>query len=885
MYAQLNCTELLQLNSEETLVLTVNNRFARRILSDLQQSLRGQHKAIAVPDIMPLSAWLRQANDDLSFFDDDVPASYLLDSFSSLHVWEQIIYEQEAEQAWLIDVPQAAKLAADADVLMDEWSLVIDEAEHTTDSKQFRQWRDAYKAYLQQRDLDDHNRAAERVVLALEQNWYQPTWSTVVLVGFHDQSVRMQRLVRALEQQGKAIYVFEDEEREPAHCECVLAPTPEAEWRLAAQWAAEQLQQNPQGRYAIVVFDLQKQVAFAHRVLAHELAPHDEQSTGFTWNVAVGRPLSEWPLVRAALAWLTVLAEYESGEVRCSTLGQALLLGYCVEDQNEENQRVRLDVQWRQQQKTHLTAAQVDEALASCDALGVAWLQALAVLAAQEKRLAPAQWVSSIRAILQALGFPGEQALDSHAYQTMLAFEQRLALFSRLAPVFGTPSFVQVLQMLKRYLHETVFQPQREAGTRLDVLGLLEAEGGYWDGVWVLGATDEVLPAIPKPNPFVPYRVLRQANAPRASPERELQWAYHMFDVLKLATANLTLSYAEQDNGQLLRPSPLIQDLDVQAKADPLNQATVQTAQLEYLLDEQGPPVAEQQKVFGGSGLLDKQARNPLWAFVQHRLHASALPVYEDTGAIRLWRGHFLHRALELFWDRLQPRSSESLHQLFIQKKEHSLLEQVVEQAAAEQLEKMPEVIRQLERERALRVLSAWLDLERTRPPFAIRALEQKHQLSGLNTKMRIDRIDALQDGQYVLMDYKSSTAHKRYTAWLRERPIELQLPTYAVILAEQDQSIAALSFGFLHYEAVLGGFSSEASLLTQTDAKKFEERFANWSEFIQHLQQQVVLMRDEFLQGVARNQFYAEDDLMYCDVLPFLRLNQEFEGSQDEAE
>lgn len=157
MYAQLDCTELLELKSEETLVLTVNNRFARRILSELQRSLSGPHKAIAVPDIMPLSAWLRQANDDLSFYDDYVPASYLLDGFSSLHVWEQIIYGQEEESAWLIDVPQAAKLAAEADVLMDEWSLHIDEDQHTTDSQRFAQWREAYKEYLQQHDLDDRS--------------------------------------------------------------------------------------------------------------------------------------------------------------------------------------------------------------------------------------------------------------------------------------------------------------------------------------------------------------------------------------------------------------------------------------------------------------------------------------------------------------------------------------------------------------------------------------------------------------------------------------------------------------------------------------------------------------------------------------------------------
>ena len=64
------------------------------------------------------------------------------------------------------------------------------------------------------------------------------------------------------------------------------------------------------------------------------------------------------------------------------------------------------------------------------------------------------------------------------------------------------------------------------------MLGLLEAEGGYWDGVWVLGLTDDVLPASPKLNPLLPLAVLRQARAPRATPEREREWAEGMYAAL-----------------------------------------------------------------------------------------------------------------------------------------------------------------------------------------------------------------------------------------------------------------------------------------------------------------------------------------------------------------
>nr|WP_149026155.1 hypothetical protein [Paenalcaligenes hominis] len=115
----------------------------------------------------------------------------------------------------------------------------------------------------------------------------------------------------------------------------------------------------------------------------------------------------------------------------------------------------------------------------------------------------------------------------------------------------------------------------------------------------MIGTTDEVLPAIPKPNPFIPYQVLRQAQAPRSTPERELQWAYQLCEVLHQAAPTLIFSHAEQDNGQLLRPSPLIESLPVKAEPDPLAQPVEHPPALERLLDEQGPPLEPDHTIFG----------------------------------------------------------------------------------------------------------------------------------------------------------------------------------------------------------------------------------------------------------------------------------------------
>lgn len=872
MLNPLSLAQLVSLESTRTVVLTVNNRFARRVLLQLQQQLlHNKHQqTLALPAIMPLSAWLLQANDDLSFNESVAPASYLLDGFSSAHLWEQVILEQEPEAAWLLDVPQAAKLAADADALIDEWHLTIPADTELGDVLKFQQWREAYKAHLHSHDLDDQNQATQRVVHAIAQGHYVPDYNHVVLVGFQELSARLQCLLQGLEQQGITLYALEEAGIEQPHCERIEAPAPDAEWRLAAQWAVKQLREKPAGRFAIVAPDLQNEAAFAHRVLAHELE-------GFSWNIAVARPLSEWPLVRAALAWLRVLAEYSQGLVRSRHLGEALLAGYCVGMDTEQNQRVVLEVALRHGQQRYVAREYIEKNLATCELLADAWQQVQVYLAQLPAQFTPAQGVDHVRELLMRLGFPGEVPLDSHAYQTMQALDQRLGQFARLAPVFGALNLPTLVQLLRRYLQETLFQPQREASARLDVLGLLEAEGGHWDAIWVLGMTDDVLPAVAAPNPFIPYEVLRQANAPRATPERELEWAKTALATLMRSASEVIFSHAAQDNGKLLRPSPLIVDLPMSTREDPLPMAEegampLEQVLMEQLLDEQGPPVAAGEKVYGGTGLLDKQARNPLWAFVQHRLHAQALTAYEDSGLMRLQRGLFVHEVLERFYQRISPRTQEQLQRLWKNGASQQLLQQAIEQAAQNHLRGISETIKRLEMERAEIVLSTWIAFDAQRPSFTIEALEQKHQLSGLNTDLRIDRIDRLDSGEYVLIDYKtgnpkSNTGYKEW--WLRPRAIELQLPIYAAILAEQGKSVAGLGFACTHYQSSLIGYGDEGTGLSNPEPE-------GWEAFISRLEAQILARRDEFLAGYAANCVVDDKDLHYCDVSAFLRLNQE---------
>src|SRR5690625_6711943 len=80
--------ELQQLVPAATQIITVNNRFARRVLAYFQQQLQGAQQAMAIAEVLPLTAWFRRCEEDLILSGQTVPAAYVLDARSEEHTSE-----------------------------------------------------------------------------------------------------------------------------------------------------------------------------------------------------------------------------------------------------------------------------------------------------------------------------------------------------------------------------------------------------------------------------------------------------------------------------------------------------------------------------------------------------------------------------------------------------------------------------------------------------------------------------------------------------------------------------------------------------------------------------------------------------------------------------
>ncbi|MEK7861728.1 MAG: hypothetical protein AAB295_00485, partial [Chloroflexota bacterium] len=80
----------------------------------------------------------------------------------------------------------------------------------------------------------------------------------------------------------------------------------------------------------------------------------------------------------------------------------------------------------------------------------------------------------------------------------------------------GALGYRDALARLARRAAETPFQPKRDPAP-VQVMGLLEAVGLDFDHLWIAGLHDEIWPASPRPNPFLPALLQRRMRVPHAS--------------------------------------------------------------------------------------------------------------------------------------------------------------------------------------------------------------------------------------------------------------------------------------------------------------------------------------------------------------------------------
>lgn len=883
-------------------ILCASARLAQGIRQTLQSQFQQQGLSQwQAPQVYPLQDWLTQLTEHAILRGEidaaQAPLAVLSPTQESL-LWEQAIQHclKRHEASELFNTNGLASAATEANRYIIEWNISLDMDTATEETRQFMQWRQQFQQLCKQSGYLESVRYQVWQLEQLQQHAL-PLPGHIQLAGFDRINPHLQTLIDVLKTRGVHVEIHDIGVTTHETKRMLFAEAMD-ECRAAVQWAQQVLNTNPSAKLAIVVPELDAMRETLANLLDDVLHPEAlhpaHAETPRCYEFSLGLPLSRWPLVHTALSLLRLAFQQQA----FTQTELSALLGdiYWSQAQYEADARALLDAEMRRQLPLQVKAStfsrfvehkQQDMYPIVCPALH-ADLNALLTLAKQTPRKQlPSAWVASFSQLLEATHWPGERSLSSHEYQCQQSFKRVLGQLAALDAWLGTIDAMSAQHRLSQLCQAQIFQPQTVRVPNITIMGMLEASAQPLDGLWVMGMNDHIWPPLSRTNALIPAELQRQAGTPNASSEVQIAFASQIHQRLLRSAKEIIFSYADKEGDRLLRMSPLIQSIPETTPVIGANTlaetlASNSTQDWQWLEDHQAPPVEDGEHISGGTGLLRAQALCPAWAFYQYRLKARKLET-PHNGLDAMQRGDLIHRVLAAFWSEQASLDWTTIQADALKTQLDQIATEVITAFNQEFSQPFSEVFCQLETERLSKLALTWLwEIERERPQgFTVTMIEEEFKplIEGIQVKLVIDRVDTLEDGRLVVIDYKTGSAPD-FKNWASDKITEPQLPIYAAFIL-QEADIAAVCFGKLRLTD--GGFSGVAAedeivpgikAFNHEKNKLFDpELFPDWPAIRQHWHTQITHTTQTLKAGVAAVVFESEQDLAYCDVLPLLRL------------
>ncbi len=798
-----------------------------------------------------------------------------------MRLWEQIIEEDSVgSEKELLHLSATAEKARQAAQLLTEYQVELDPYSLTEDQRIFNKWLQRHRQLCAEQGWQDRVSLAILVLDALKTGRLACP-DRLFLTGFDQQGPLLDRLRRQIEACGGQVTEVHTE-RAPANSAYLYAAKdPQHEIVQAARWTRALLKQGAES-IGIVVTDLQARRSRIERIFRDQIDSQsvlqlNEEDAAF--SLSLGAPLSSQGPIHAALQILGI-----GYRVSLDQISFLLRTPYLQASLGEADSRAGFDSRLRsfRQQSFRLTRL-VD--LAETTRQAPQFGNCLNILAEQLKsarRRMPGEWAAQFDATLMAVGWPGERSLASSEFQRIKAWRDKLLpALASLDAVSRPVDRSQALSLLRRLATEIEFQLEAPTGP-VQVVGLLESVGLEFDHLWVMGMTEETLPAPASPNPFLPVSLQVAQQMPHSSAERELDFACQVVTRLKAASSSVIFSYPRRDGDCDLRCSPLIRDLPCTEPvfapaADLCSQILATSIPLERLVDSQGPALATGRGK-GGTGILKDQALCPFRAFARHRLQAYSFDEAQP-GLDAMTRGNLVHKALELFWGGIKTQQRLSA---LADEERAELVQRAVTQALEINFKERPEPqpgLLEIEQVRLQDLIEEWLlEMELGRIPFQVIRVEEERldQVGPLQIRTIIDRIDRLEDGSLVILDYKTGTVEAELL--IGERLLEPQLPIYAITNTEAEAEGVAFA-QVRRGSCKLIGVARESGMLPKVDGvgshkKARQQELYSWDELLRHWRRQLESLAEDFVAGVARvDPVDDKHACRYCDLGGFCRI------------
>lgn len=910
---------LLEPIDHGVLILTPNSRLKNKLIEAYNQHhQRLGTLAWQAPRVYSLTEWLTEQFQQL--LDRallEVPATPASD-FVLQRLWLDII-QNDPLGAELINPHRLASDAQTAYRTLQRWNLevtALQAPEHADKVAPLLRWIDAFEQRLRQHELCTPEQM-QQAVIGCYQSGQIAKEAELLLLGFDDIPPLHQSLFNAITLKVHARTTFESStfdtrtEQTQQHL-LVHCPTPLDEIRTAACWAQAILKTNPGASIGIIAPNLGQIRKTVEQVFVEVLEPQYAlpETARYTlpFNFSAGVPLGSVPLIHDTLALLQLnLHRVDTSAVidllasPFWAVADALDVTEALAWQLKNLQRERIKTS-QLRQLCHRQSELSETEAADPSRLTWQWLdQALqhvdSLRRQRAARLLPGQWLDLFESQLRHLGWPGSRRPDSNEFQQLTQWYQLQEKFCQLEVTGQLLSCDEALNLLAQLAGSEHFQAQTP-DSPVQILGILEGAGLQFSHCWVLGMSQQNWPPVPEPNPLLPLDLQRQHAMPHADADRELAFAERLTAGYRHCAPQVVFSYPCVDGDMPLQPSALVKELPAVAAEELLRfagttldtgwpeylQEIIAHQQLEWVNTATGPAVTEAEltQLRGGSQILKNQAISPYAAFLLHRLGAQQ-PDSPALGFTAMQRGQILHDALSDIWKELQDQQtllSQSDDELkaLVQRCVHDHIQRF----RRREPDFFGETYSELELQRQTQLILRWLEREKQRPPFTVVANEEtiSANFAGLPLTLRLDRMDKLDNGELILIDYKTGTPSPK--SWGGERPDEPQLPLYCLCyLHDQATEISAVMFAQINAKDIaikgLGGLSVDHPDILAAAAAESLELPPDWLLIREHWQQQLTLLATTFLQGDCSLDFKTPTlKRFYEDLGPILRWQEE---------
>lgn len=828
-------------------VVTASDRAARAVTAAYHHARRAEGlSAWSAPHVLGAAAFARAAWDERRR-----DGRLLLNPVQEQRIWAEII-GQGPHPAALLDGPRQRL----AQLAMEAHELLCNFAPHYLQEKARNGWQqdaEAFSGWLAEFDRicrAENLLSASRLpleVVALLQSATKPR-PPLLLAGFD-------RLLPAQKAFFDAWGAWSEVDRgEPAsNIRFYAASDFPSELTACALWAARELAANPTARLLVITQDAAKRRGEIERAFL--------QSAGPEFEFSLGVPLGGIALARSAQLALRWLA----GALQEQQIDWLFSAGKLTADEKENRalqsymralrQRGLAQPQWTLE--SFLNQPRVKDAPPRTWAERMVTVQQL-LEAPQRRTQTPLEWAELVPRLLEAMGWPGWRPLASEEFQALNRWQQTLELCGTLGFDGRRIAWQDFLSSLARQLDETLFTPESR-NAPVQITGPAESAGLDADGLWFLGASEEAWPAPGSLHPLLPVAVQREAKMPHATAQLDWELARAVTARIAASAGEIHCSFARQNDSAEARPSRLIEE--IAGSAQPFPNDWIATSALQpaaEFLEDNSRIAYPHAKAEGGAQVLTTQSLCPFQAFAITRLGAKGWNAAE-AGLSAQERGNLLHAVMHLVWSG-PPDGIASLQELlalgdiedFVQKHVRKIFR---EKITTGMRKRMPRRYLELEELRLTRLIAEWLSYEAGRAPFEVAEIELKHTLSvsGLALDLRLDRVDRLNDGSLLVVDYKTGQVSPK--VWELPRPEDLQLPLYACFALGENNLLGGLVFAKLRAgenefagrvgdpaTTLLPGLKAASGLVK---SKLEAEQIIAWREQIQ-------LLARDFLSGDA---------------------------------